>query len=103
MKNLNCIELSQKEKDSYILIDVRESWEIEMCSFPLSFIHVPLQEVAYRFDEIPMDKEVVVACHHGGRSAVATEILNKNGFEAMNLEGGIHAWALLIDKNMRTY
>ncbi len=52
--------------------------------------HVPLPALPARLDEI--DDRVVCVCAVGGRSAKATEFLIANGREAVNLDGGMHAW-----------
>ena len=85
------------------VLDVRESWEREICAIPGSR-HVPLGQLPVRIGEIPRDKTIAVVCHHGYRSARATEWLQARGFKAVvNLMGGIDAWARRIDAGMQTY
>jgi len=85
------------------VLDVREPWELEICSLPDS-IDIPMSALPGRLAELPRDRPLVVLCHHGGRSAHATLWLRRNGFgNAVNLGGGIDAWARRIDPNMRTY
>jgi len=42
---------------------------------------------------LPRDRRVVVVCRSGNRSARATALLVRSGFEAVNLNGGMRAWA----------
>ena len=54
--------------------------------------------------ELPRDREIVLMCKSGARSARATEFLMKQGFTSVfNLEGGIAAWASEIDREMTRY
>ncbi|WP_430398761.1 rhodanese-like domain-containing protein [Ferrovibrio sp.] len=90
-------------KADVALLDVREDWEVKLCALP-GAIHIPLGQVPARAGEVPKASRVVVLCHHGGRSLRATQWLRANGFsQAINLAGGIHAWAERIDPDMATY
>jgi rhodanese-related sulfurtransferase len=85
------------------LLDVREPWEVEICRLPDS-INIPLALLPDRLDALPRDGMLVVLCHHGMRSRQATHWLRANGrANAVNLGGGIDAWARVIDPAMRTY
>jgi rhodanese-related sulfurtransferase len=53
---------------------------------------IPLDQLALRLDELPKDREIVVVCRSGNRSGVATALLERAGFDAINLEGGMIAW-----------
>jgi rhodanese-related sulfurtransferase len=75
-----------------LLLDVREPEEWEAGHVPgASF--VPLGSLPLRLGELPTDRRIVVMCRVGGRSAVATEALVLAGLDAVNLAGGIVAWA----------
>jgi rhodanese-related sulfurtransferase len=53
---------------------------------------------------LPQDKPLVVVCHHGMRSMQAVMWLRSQGFQnAVNLRGGIDAWARQIEPRMATY
>ncbi len=56
-------------------------------------------------EKIPDDKQVIVLCHHGMRSAMVVKFLTEEfGYKNLyNLNGGIHAWAMQIDKKMAKY
>jgi rhodanese-related sulfurtransferase len=86
----------------FILLDVREPHEIEICRIEGS-VNIPLQSVTTRSEELLADKQIVVMCHHGGRSARATAWLREHGFDAVNLEGGIDEWAMCIEPDMARY
>jgi rhodanese-related sulfurtransferase len=85
------------------VLDVREPWELALCRFPES-IDIPLATLPARAAELPLDRLLVVVCHHGVRSLSAASWLRAQGIEnAVSLRGGIDAWAQEIDTAMRTY
>lgn len=85
------------------ILDVREPWEIEIAAID-GALSVPLNTVPQRLAEIPRDKPLAVICHHGGRSAHATAWLRHQGYDhAMNVAGGIDAWARLVDPSVPRY
>jgi rhodanese-related sulfurtransferase len=85
------------------VLDVRDPWELDICRLPDS-IDIPLALLPDRMAALPRDGMLVVLCHHGMRSRQATHWLRANGIaNAVNLTGGIDAWARLIDPSMRTY
>jgi len=89
--------------DPPLVLDVREPWEAEICALKGSTL-IPLGELAQRAGELPREREIVVLCHHGGRSARAVGFLRASaGLKAMNLRGGIDAWAARIDRAMARY
>lgn len=55
--------------------------------------HVPLAHLRSRLDTIPRDRRVIAVCRSGNRSGQATEVLCAAGFDAVNLGGGMRAWA----------
>ena len=81
-----------RAEPSTILLDVRESDEFAMLRAPGAVL-VPLSEFAARFEELPRDHSLLVVCAVGGRSAMATEFLLRQGYsQAVNVEGGMTAW-----------
>jgi adenylyltransferase/sulfurtransferase len=84
------------------LVDVREPHEIAIVKFP-GAIAIPIGQIARRLDEL--EDEVVVVCKMGTRSAFAIRALKGAGYEgrALNLEGGINAWAEEVDPSLPTY
>ena len=81
--------------DSLTVLDVREADERETDAKSLrGAIHIPLDDLVSRLNQIPKLKPVVTVCRSGKRSAQATVILKKNGFnEVANLKGGMIEWA----------
>lgn len=76
-----------------VLLDVREDVEWAHGHAPQA-VHIPMSELAQRAGEIPTDVTVVCVCHIGGRSAMAADALNRGGWKAVNVAGGMQAWAV---------
>ncbi|QST00531.1 MBL fold metallo-hydrolase [Pontibacillus sp. ALD_SL1] len=75
------------------LIDVRNEGEWNDGHIPQAQ-HIMLGYLQERIDEVPTDKPVVLQCQSGGRSAMATSILQANGIKNVtNMAGGFGAWA----------
>lgn len=90
-----------KGEDVFIL-DVREQGEYERCN--LGGHLVPLRDLPNRVNELDPNREIVVMCHSGARSARAVQFLQQAGFaQAKNLSGGIDRWAREIDPKMPRY
>jgi rhodanese-related sulfurtransferase len=86
-----------------LLLDVRQDWETRLCRLD-NAIHMPIEEIEFRADELNPDDEIVVYCHQGVRSAAVAEYLRSLGFkDVKNLSGGIDLWARTIDPGMRRY
>jgi len=73
------------------LLDVREDDEWAAGRAPAAQ-HVPMGELAERLDELPAGGTVYVICRSGRRSARVVAYLNANGWDAVNVEGGMLAW-----------
>jgi adenylyltransferase/sulfurtransferase len=90
--------------DDLQILDVREDHEWEICNLEeLGAFRIPLGDLPQHLHELDDDREMVVHCRSGGRSAKAVDLLRQAGFPAVNLEGGILAWAEEIDDEMPTY
>jgi rhodanese-related sulfurtransferase len=95
--------LADPGKPKPVLLDVREPWELDICSIPDS-LRIPMREVPARAGEIDPQAPVVAICHHGGRSMHVGLFLEKNGFSQIhNLAGGVDAWAKTVDPAMPKY
>ena len=93
----------RKSGESPLVLDVREPAEVAICAIPDS-LHIPMGALPARVGDLPKDRDIVVVCHHGGRSAQVTMWLRSQGLpRAINLEGGVDAWARRIDPNMKVY
>ena len=75
-----------------LLLDVREDAEFDLGHAP-GALHVPLAEVPDHLDDLAKDRRIVCVCRSGGRSARAANFLLEQGFDVVNLEGGMTAWA----------
>jgi adenylyltransferase/sulfurtransferase len=97
-------ELKQQldaKRDLFIL-DVREPHEYKICN--LNGYLIPLNDLPKRLQELDSNKEMVVHCRSGARSAKAVAFLQQAGFnKAKNLQGGILAWADRIDPKVPKY
>jgi adenylyltransferase/sulfurtransferase len=92
-------------RDDLLLLDVREPFEAEIARIPGARL-VPLGQLEARLAELEAwrARDVVVHCRTGGRSRRACELLRSKGFERVsNLAGGIEAWALEVDPEMKRY
>ena len=87
----------------HTVLDVREARELDICQLD-GALHVPMAEIPDRTDDLPTDQLLVVICHHGARSQMVIDFLRDAGFDnAVNLDGGIDAWACDIDQSMPRY
>ncbi|NIQ07323.1 MAG: molybdopterin-synthase adenylyltransferase MoeB [Candidatus Korarchaeota archaeon] len=101
--NIDQFKQMRDNGDDFVLVDVREYHEYDIANIEGSVL-IPLGEVADRLDELNPDDEIVVHCHHGGRSMKATQYLIDQGFKNVkNLAGGIDAWAEKYDPDMPRY
>ncbi|HUE81139.1 MAG TPA: rhodanese-like domain-containing protein [Pyrinomonadaceae bacterium] len=106
MPEITATELKERIEhgEDIQLIDVREDHEVAIAKIPGS-IHIPLGQVLNRMAEIDSNRETVVHCKMGGRSARAIEALKRSGFEGnlTNLKGGIIAWSNEVDPSVPKY
>lgn len=106
MPEITATELKQKLDSGadVQIIDVRESNEVAIGSIPDS-IHIPLAQVVNRMSEIDPNRDTVVHCKMGGRSARAIQALQAAGFTGplANLKGGITAWSNEVDPTVPKY
>ena len=89
--------------DRPLLLDVRQDWETKLCRLE-NAIHIPIEEIEVRTDELSPDEDIVVYCHQGVRSAAVAQYLRQLGFTRVkNLAGGLDHWARTVDPSMRRY
>jgi hydroxyacylglutathione hydrolase len=55
-------------------------------------LHIAYTRLATRLRELPRDRPILVHCALGGRSAAATALLEREGFNATNVAGGFEGW-----------
>lgn len=106
MEEITPTELKQRldNGDDLQIIDVREDSEVAIGRIPNSK-HIRLAEVLSRMDEIDPNRETVVHCKMGGRSARAIDALQRSGFQGklINLRGGIIGWSNDVDPSVPKY
>ena len=86
-----------------VLLDVREPWEVQLCRIE-GALTIPMNRVADQCSSLDPDAEMVLICHHGGRSMQVALFLERVGFAKLhNLAGGVDAWARQIDPAMAVY
>mgnify|MGYP000350112077 FL=1 len=86
-----------------LLLDVRELNEFEYARIEGS-LHIPLNQIPQRMDEIDRTVDCVVICHHGVRSQQAADFLVHSGLTNIyNLSGGIDAWSVDCDNTVSRY
>lgn len=88
--------------DPPLVLDVREAWEVETAPFA-GALHVRMADLPGALETLPRDRELVVLCHHGGRSFSVAMVLESAGCRAVNLAGGIDAWSRTIDPGVPAY
>jgi sulfur-carrier protein adenylyltransferase/sulfurtransferase len=106
MEEITPSELKKRldDGDDIQIVDVRENNEVAISRLPNS-IHIPLAQVLVRMNEIDPNRETVVHCKMGGRSARAIDALQRSGFagKLMNLKGGIIGWSNEVDPTVAKY
>lgn len=106
MEEITPTELKQRldNGDDIQILDVREDKEVAIGRIPNS-IHIPLGQILARMNELDENRETVVHCKMGGRSARAIEALQRTGFQGklVNLKGGILRWSDEVDPSVPKY
>jgi rhodanese-related sulfurtransferase len=89
--------------DQLVLLDVREQWEFDLAKLTGSTL-IPLATLPQSLAKLNRDTEIIAICHHGMRSADATNFLLQQGFSKVkNLVGGIDAWSAQVDRSVPRY
>lgn len=106
MADISVEELYSRRQngEEIFILDVREHFEYDLVNIGGELI--PLGELENRLYEIEAykDKEVIVYCRTGSRSAYAVQVLAEHGFQnPRNLTGGIHEWSRKIDPSVPMY
>lgn len=93
MKNIqpaSVWEQVQASEPIYI-IDVRQPEEVATGIIP-GAINIPLGLLEFRMHELDKKKEYVIVCQAGGRSMRASQFLESQGFQVINMNGGMNEW-----------
>lgn len=94
---------SQTTSSEPLLLDVRETWEYDICHIKGSEL-IPMQTIPRQLGQLDPQQETIVICHHGVRSRMVGQFLEQAQFEnIINLSGGVTAWAQQVDQTMPTY
>ena len=91
--------------EPFLFLDCRETHEYQTARIEGTLL-IPMSELVDRVEELTPHKEsdIVVHCHHGGRSLRVTNWLRQQGFAgAVNMAGGIDEWSQAIDSSIPRY
>lgn len=91
--------------ERFVLLDVREPDEFATASIE-GTLQIPMRTVPSRLADLEPHRgeQIVVHCHHGGRSARVAQWLREQGFEKVqNMAGGIEAWSQQVDPSVPRY
>lgn len=106
MLEITATELKNRmdKGDDIQLIDVRQPDEYAFAKIEGAKL-IPLGEIVQRMSELDENRETVIHCKAGGRSAKAIEMLHRAGFSGKmsNLKGGITAWSDEVDPKIPKY
>lgn len=97
------VKAKQDRGDHFVLVDVREPHEFQICRIPGSTL-IPLGELQKRLGELNPQDEIVAHCKSGMRSAKAVDLMKQSGFKRVrNMAGGILAWSDKVDPSVPKY
>ncbi len=91
--------------DDFLLLDCREQDEYNTVHIEQALL-LPMSQTVERVAELEphRNREIVVHCHHGGRSLRVTNWLRQQGFTSVqNMTGGIDAWSVEVDPSLPRY
>ncbi len=86
------VDAAAAEPDTTVLLDVRE-YEEWMAGHAPTATHIAMSQLAERVVELDKSRRIVCICRSGNRSARVTEWLRSQGFDAVNMSGGMSAWS----------
>lgn len=92
VKLINVDELKNFNSDKQILLDTRDVEEVELGSIENS-INIPLNDLRSNLDKLDKNKEILVYCAVGLRGYIASRLLEANGFNVRNLNGGYKTYS----------
>ena len=88
---VSAVEAAELVRSGAVLLDVREQHEWDAGHAPQA-THLAMSELNARAGELPQDVQLVCVCHVGSRSSMVADALNRAGWQALNLSGGMLAW-----------
>ena len=95
--SITVLELSDRLKVGRhpLVLDVRQPDEFRQMHIAGAKL-IPLRELYKRMKELPSNREIAVVCASGSRSKSAAKILAKEGYQVLDVSGGMHAWLRAI-------
>ncbi len=104
---ISCEAVQEKLEsgEKFLLVDCREQNEYDAVHLEPAML-LPMSEIQARLGELEShrDQDIVVHCHHGGRSMQVTAWLTQQGFASVkSMAGGIDRWAEVIDPQLPRY
>lgn len=85
------VEAKLAKKEKMMVVDVRELVEWKSGHIPEA-MHIPLSELPLKKDELNKTLPCVIVCQSGGRSSVACKYLSDEGYNVINMMGGMGQW-----------
>ncbi len=101
VRNINWSEMADIDTDQEILIDLRNKDELEEEGSIEGALHIPLDELRSRVDELDKNKKYILFCAVGLRGYIGYRIMTQHGFTARNLSGGYMTWLGAKEKIMK--
>jgi len=100
-QNISPDQLIKKlsSREDVFLLDVRTPAEHAAQAIDGSYL-IPLQALTERLRELPKDREIIVYCRTGNRSAYVSSYLSRLGYNVKNLEGGIVLWNMAGNRSL---
>ena len=108
MKEISPLEYVEKVNNGWkpFFLDVRREAEENIVTLPDTDLRINHTDVPTRLDEIPKDRDIVIYCRSGARSAMVANYLKMSenySNEIYNLSGGIHLWSSTVDSSVPKY
>ena len=94
-ESIQWYELEEKQKEGYLLVDVRNESELENNGRLKGAVNIPLDSLRERMTEIPKDRPIIVSCHSGLRSYIAERLLKQDGYTVKNLDGAFALYSTI--------
>ncbi|HFU3798726.1 TPA: FAD-dependent oxidoreductase [Streptococcus suis] len=98
-QNIQWHQLEEELAAGKILLDVRNPAELPSGQF-MDFLHIPLDQLRDRIDELDPAKEYIVSCHSGLRSYIAERLLKEKGFTVKNLDGAYSLYKMALPEKI---
>ncbi|HFU4085335.1 TPA: FAD-dependent oxidoreductase [Streptococcus suis] len=98
-QNIQWHQLEEELAAGKILLDVRNPAELQNGQF-MDFLHIPLDQLRDRIDELDPAKEYIVSCHSGLRSYIAERLLKEMGFTVKNLDGAYSLYKMALPEKI---